>query len=93
MSQCPGWVFADDMERWEGCFPTQVGDELLGDVHPAQQLLQEAEGKSFLNGGCIQFHVLKTPASAETVSSDTAGLALFHTPFWSACVHCPLAGP
>lgn len=44
-----------------GFFPTQVGDEFLGDVHPAQQLLQEAEGKSFFNGGCVQFHVLKTP--------------------------------
>lgn len=39
-----------------------MGDKLLGDVHPAQQLLQEAKGKSFLNGRCVQFHVLKTPA-------------------------------
>lgn len=62
MNQCPGWVFADDKERREGIFPTQVGNELLGDVHPSQQLLQEAKGKSFLNGGCVQLHVLKTPA-------------------------------
>lgn len=28
----------------------QVGDELLGDVHPAQQLLQEAKGEPLLDG-------------------------------------------
>lgn len=39
----------------------QVGDKLLRNVHPAQQLLQEAKGKPFLNGRCVQFHVLKAP--------------------------------
>lgn len=46
----------------EGLLRTQVGDKLLGNVHPAEQLLQEAKGEPFLNGRCIQLHVLKASA-------------------------------
>lgn len=46
----------------EGLLRTKVGDKLLGNIHPAQQLLQEAKGEPFLNGRRIQLHVLKASA-------------------------------
>lgn len=55
----------------EDLLHTQMGDKFLGDVHPAQQLLQEAKSKPFLNGRRVQLHVLK--ASARTERSQPRG--------------------
>lgn len=42
-------------------FRTKVSNELLGNVHPLEELLQEAVGKTLLNGGDVLLHVLQPP--------------------------------
>lgn len=37
-----------------------MSDELLGDVHPFKKLLEEAVGKTLLNGGNVLLHVLQS---------------------------------
>lgn len=38
-----------------------MSDELLGNVHPLEELLKEAIGKTLLNGGDVLLHVLHPP--------------------------------
>lgn len=45
--------------------PTKLQDILMGFIHIANELLKEAVGKSFLNGRCVQFQVLKPPRAAK----------------------------
>lgn len=40
---------------------TQMSDELLGDLHPLEKLLQEAVRKPLLYGRDVRLHVLQTP--------------------------------
>ena len=40
---------------------TQMSDELLGNLHPLEQLLQEAIGEPLLYGRDVRLHVLQTP--------------------------------
>lgn len=42
-------------------FRTKVSDELLGYVHPLEELLKEAVGETLLNGGDVLLHVLQPP--------------------------------
>lgn len=42
-------------------FRTEVSNELLGNVHPLEEFLEEAVGKTLLNGGDVLFHVLQPP--------------------------------
>ena len=42
---------------------TEMGDELLGDVHPLEELLEESISKALLDGGDVLLHVLQAPAS------------------------------
>lgn len=44
---------------------TKMSDELLGDVHPLQEFLEETVGKTLLDGGNILLHVLQTPEDGE----------------------------
>lgn len=46
-------------------YSTKMSDELLGDVHPFEKLLEEAVSKTLLNGGNVLLHVLQTPADGE----------------------------
>lgn len=38
-----------------------MSNELLGNVHPFKELLEEAIGKTLLNRGNVLLHVLQTP--------------------------------
>ena len=38
-----------------------MSNELLGDVHPFKKLLEEAVGKTLLNGRNVLLHVLQSP--------------------------------
>lgn len=40
-------------------------DELLGDVHPFQKLLEETICKTLLDRGNVLLHVLQTPKDGE----------------------------
>lgn len=51
-------------------FRTQVSDELLGNVHPLEELLQEAVGKTLLNGGDVLLHVLQPPEERRRTAFD-----------------------
>ena len=42
-------------------YSTQMSDELLCDLHPLEQLLQEAIRKPLLYGRDVRLHVLQTP--------------------------------
>ena len=46
-----------------GHHSTEVGDELLGDVHPLEELLEESVSKALLDGGDVLLHILRAPAS------------------------------
>lgn len=37
---------------------TEMSNELLGDVHPFEKLLEESVGKALLDGGNVLLHVL-----------------------------------
>lgn len=44
---------------------TEMSNELLSDVHPFKKLLEEAIGKTLLNGGNVLLHVLQTPEDGD----------------------------
>lgn len=44
---------------------TKMSNELLGDVHPFEKLLEEAVGKTFLNRGNVLLHVLQSPEDGD----------------------------
>ena len=47
-----------------GHHSTEVGDELLGDVHPLEELLEETISEALLDGGDVLLHILQAPASS-----------------------------
>lgn len=50
-----------------------MGDELLGNIHPLQQLLEETIGKPLLYGGDVLLHVLQPPEVREGWREEKKG--------------------
>lgn len=46
---------------------TEMSDELLSDLHPLQQLLQETISEPLLNGGDVGLHVFEAPENEVSV--------------------------
>lgn len=46
-------------------YRTKMSDELLGDVHPFKQLLEETIGETLLNRGNVLLHVLQAPEGGD----------------------------
>lgn len=46
---------------------TEMSDELLSDLHPLQQLLQETISKPLLDGGDVGLHVFEAPENEVSV--------------------------
>lgn len=62
---------------------TEMSDELLSDLHPLQQLLQETISKPLLDGGDVGLHVFEAP---ENEVSYTFIWSLWF--FYSDCICC-----
>lgn len=67
---------------------TEMSDELLSDLHPLQQLLQETISEPLLDGGDVGLHVFEAPENEVTRSYDHCGFFTFNNWMISDSICC-----